>query len=273
MTNDSSRMSRFRLRRRRSRDGSARESRFRLRRRQPRDGSVRESRFLLLRRQRRIRALRPVAISVAGLALAGFVVWVVGFSSWLAASHVAVRGNAVVSTTEVRQVARVPIGRPLVRVDLDAIRRRVERLPAVLTATVHRSWPRTISIDVSERVETAVVFRSGRWRAVDRHGVVFRVLPRRTPGYPQLVARANDRTLTADTAKLAASLPTTLASRVQQIRARTPDSIVLVLPKSRTIVWGSVGQSAEKARVASVLMKTSARSYDVSVPALPTTTR
>jgi cell division protein FtsQ len=256
MTNDSSRMSRFKLRGRRTRDGS-----------------VRESRFLLLRRQRRIRALRPVAISLAALALAGFLVWVVAFSSWLAASHVEVRGNAVVSATEVRQVARVPIGRPLVRVDLDAIRRRVEGLPAVLSATVHRSWPRTISIDVSERVETAVVFRSGHWRAVDPHGVVFRVLPRRTPGYPQLVARANDRTLTADTAKVAASLPTTLASRVQQIRARTPDSIVLVLPKGRTIVWGSVGQSAEKARVASVLMKTSARIYDVSVPALPTTTR
>jgi cell division protein FtsQ len=214
-----------------------------------------------------------VAIGVVGVALAGFLVWVVAFSSWLAASHVAVSGNAVVSASEVRQAAEVPIGRPLFRVDLDAIRHRVEQLPAVRSATVRRSWPRTISIRVSERVETAVVFRSGHWRAVDPNGVVFRVLPRRTPGYPQLVARANDPTLTADTAEVAASLPTTLASRVQQIRAPTPDSIVLRLPKGKTIVWGSVGQSAEKARVASVLMKSSARIYDVSVPALPTTTR
>jgi cell division protein FtsQ len=220
-----------------------------------------------------MRALRPVAIGLAGAVLAGFLTWVVAFSSWLAVSHVAVSGNFVVSADEVRQAARVPLGRPLVRVDLAAIRQRVERLPAVLSATVHRSWPRTISIGVAERVEVAVTYRAGHWRAVDRNGVVFRVLSRRPPGYPQLVARDNDPALIGDTAAVAAALPATLARRVTQIRARTADSIVLVLPRAKTIVWGSAGQSAQKARVASVLMKTSARVYDVSVPALPTTTR
>jgi cell division protein FtsQ len=220
-----------------------------------------------------MRALRPLAIGLAGVLLVGFLGWVVEFSSWLAVSHVAVSGDSIVSAGQVRQAAQVPLGRPLIRVDLEAIRRRVERLPAVRSASVHRSWPHTVSIDVAERVEVAVVYRAGRWRAVDRDGVVFRVLPRRTPGYPQLVARNNDGALVGDTAAVAASLPARLASRVTQIRAHSADSIVLVLPRAKRIVWGSAGQSAEKARVASALMKTSARIYDVSVPALPTTTR
>jgi cell division protein FtsQ len=225
------------------------------------------------RREQLLRSLRPWAIGVALVALVGFATWAVAFSTWLAVSQVNVTGERVVSEQAVLRAAKVPTDRPLVRVDLDAIRRRVEAIPAVEHATVRRSWPQGVRIIVAERVQVAVLRRAGRWYAVDRHGVVFRTLPRRTPGYPQLdVSRATTQRV-RDTADVAASLPPSLVRQVQTIRAHSADSIELVLAMGRTVVWGSAHDSARKAQVAKVLLRTSARIYDVSVPELPATTQ
>jgi cell division protein FtsQ len=225
------------------------------------------------RREQLLRSLRPWASGVALVALVGFAIWAVAFSTWLAVSHVNVTGERVVSERAVLRAAKVPNGRPLVRVDLDAIRRRVEAIPAVEQATVRRSWPQGLRIIVAERVQVAVLRRAGRWYAVDRHGVVFRTLPRRTPGYPQIDVSRTSAQLVGDAADVAASIPPTFVRQVQTIRAHSADSIELVLARGRTVVWGSAHDSARKAQVAKVLLRTSARIYDVSVPELPATTQ
>jgi cell division protein FtsQ len=225
------------------------------------------------RHRQLLRSLRPWAVGVGLVSVVVFATWVVAVSSWLAVSRVSVSGERVVSDQRVVQAAQVPIGRPLVRVDLAGIRRRVEAIPAVEHATVRRSWPHTVRITLTERVQVAVLNRGGRWHAVDKSGVVFQTLPRRTPGYPAIDVSGPDQQLVRATAEVASALPPSLVRQVESIAASTADSIRLVLVRGRTLVWGSADDSTRKAQVATVLMRSSARTYDVSVPELPATTQ
>ena len=52
-------------------------------------------------------------------------------------------------------------------VDLDAIRRRVEAIPAVKSADVSRAWPHRVHVAVTARVPIAVVNRGDGLRALD----------------------------------------------------------------------------------------------------------
>ena len=106
-------------------------------------------RFARRRLARRLVALRPVLIGVAVVAAVGGLVYLFYFSSALAAEKVDVKGTDVLSPSQVRRVAQVPVGDPLARVDTDAVAARVEGLVAVRDVDVSRCWPDAVCIDVT----------------------------------------------------------------------------------------------------------------------------
>lgn len=239
------------------------------------DDSVRAARRRFVRRRwaRRWLAWRRLVAAVLLVALVAGSVWLVFFSSVLAVSGVRVEGTGVLSTDAVRRVAEVPTGTPLATADLDSVSERVERLPAVESVDVSRSWPDQVRIDVTERRVVAVVAPSrpgDRFRGTDDDGVVFRSYVRRPPGLPLIrMEEPAGAAALAEAAAVSGSLPAAIAKRVSEVRVRTVDTISLSLRDGRTVRWGSVEGSVDKARVLAVLLGQQASSIDVTVPGRP----
>lgn len=234
-------------------------------------GRVR-GRFSRRRWNRRWVASRWWVLTLVVLAVVAFGVWVVAFSTWLGVHRVTVSGAPRIPDGKVRAAAAVPEGTPLARVDVDAVRSRVEQIPAVASASVHRGWPQTLTIKVTRRQAVATIHRGGAWRVVDKHGVAFRTTDAPVPGLPKIQLRPHARAETIQAvAHVAEALPTGLARRVQQITAQTMDSITLHLSDHRTVLWGGPARSQRKAEVLTVLLQRKAARYDVSVPEMPTT--
>lgn len=224
-------------------------------------------------RRRRFRAglrrWRTLLITVLVLLVAGLGTWLLYFSDHLVADRVEVAGASSVSAQRVETVARVPLGTQLARVDVDVIRARVESIAAIGSAEVSRSWPATLSIEVTERQPVAAVERGGRTLTVDLDGVLF---PGRPADLPRIRTSVEvDVEALAQGARVAAALPGELRSRVRWIDLKSIDEISLHLRDGRRVVWGTAVASEEKAEVALALLERDVRVVDVTVPGRPTT--
>ena len=91
----------------------------------------------------------------------------------LGVNSVQVDGVTSLPADQVRETAGIEPGTPLLRVDVDAARARIARLPQVASVEVTRGWPHTVVVTVVERVPVAVVGPPGQRTLVDAHGVLF----------------------------------------------------------------------------------------------------
>ncbi|MBZ5736817.1 cell division protein FtsQ/DivIB [Nocardioides mangrovi] len=215
---------------------------------------------------------KPVLAIVLLLVLVVGGVWLVYFSSFLAVQGVQVVGNERIGAAEVRRAAAVPEGDPLATVDLDRIRTRVEALAAVKSADVSRQWPDQVRIDVTERVAVAVVDLGGALHGMDEDGVVFVDYTRAPAGLPRVDSPAGAGTeALQEGARVVASLPGDLATKVDHVNLETVDEISLVLRDGREVEWGSADESAQKAEVLADFLDKDWQHLDVTVPGLPAT--
>lgn len=239
-----------------------------------------DTRRLFGRRRRAARMHTAVRVLIAVVVLAVVLggAWVVTFSSLLAADDVTVTGTDQLTKAEVEAAADVPLGRPLARIDLDAIEERVRTLPLVESVEASRSWPGTVQLRVTERTAVAWIEIDGEIRGVDRFGSDFRSFPEA----PQLTEIRVDTTdprdrqqsfegLGAVVATLRSSAPDLLAA-IAYGEAETQDSLTFQLTDGRSIRWGSAEDSKRKIEVISALLgSVEASEYDVSAPEQPTT--
>jgi cell division protein FtsQ len=221
---------------------------------------------------RRLRTLRPVLLTGLVLVAVVLVAWVVFFSTWLGMRHLDVEGLHRVTTHEVTAAVDIAPGTPLARVDLDAVQARVAAIPAVASATVHRSWPHGIVVRVTERRPVAAVHANGHWWLMDHTGVLFGSTQRPDPGRPvvEIGTGAGSETL-GQVASILGLLPPFLAAETKQVTASSADSITLHLASGAEVRWGSASASGEKAAVLAALLQHKASFYDVSVPSQPST--
>lgn len=229
-------------------------------------------RFARRQRTRRWLRWRPFLAVVLVLALLGGGVWLVFYSSVLAVSGVTVEGTHLLSAALVRRTADVPEGRPLATTDLEAIKGRVRALAAVRSVDVTRAWPDRVLVRVTERVPVATVEIGSGYQSVDADGVLFHGAQRRPAALPLITAPQDaDQEVLREGADVASELPQDLRARVDHVDVASVDEISLVLRDKRTVVWGSSGESADKAMVLAGLLQVApdATSYDVSVPGQP----
>jgi cell division protein FtsQ len=243
--------------------------------RPPEEQTVKVARKRFARRQlrRRLVLLRPVLIGLAIAAALAGLVWVFFFSSWLAAEEVEVRGTDVVTPRKVLQLAAVPLGKPLARIDTDAIQARIEDLAPVKSVDVSRCWPHKICIEVTERQSVAVVDREGKLWGLDETGILFRQYAQAPADLPAVHMKATTSTdALAEAAEIVSSLPASVAEKVAYLDVSTVDEISLHLRRGATVIWGSADDSYTKARVLEPLLKAKpdAKTYNVSVPGNPT---
>ena len=227
--------------------------------------------FARRRRSRRFRIVRRILVAAAMLAIVGGAVWLVYFSTALAAGSVSVEGVDRLPQQQIVDAADLPMGEPMVRLDLGAAESRIEQIPAVKSAEISRDWPTTLVISVTERTPVALVVDANGVRAVDSEGVLFKLRGRK-PHLPTLVMddRAEASAL-SEAVHVIMAMPQRLSDQVAEVRAKTMDSITLRLHDGDTVVWGSADDSAAKAEALALILQRKASVYDVSVPDLPTT--
>jgi cell division protein FtsQ len=218
------------------------------------------------RRNRRLVMAAVIIVIVAGLA------FLVLFSDVLSVRTIRVRGAVLLTQDEVVAAAQVPPSQPMARLDTAAIAERVAALPEVATVSVHRSWPNTVTVDVTEhqavfqRDVSAGGTASYQW--VDAQGVVFHTDATRL-GVPLLTSPTDDPALLEEVAEVLAGVPADLLAQTQSVSATSVDQVKLFLSDGRQIVWGSADESALKAQVIEVLLKQPGTVYDVSAPGHP----
>jgi cell division protein FtsQ len=85
---------------------------------------------------------------------------------------VVVAGNRYVSQLDVASAAGAGAEPNLFHLSLDGVRRQVELIPWVETASVRRIFPNRLLVDVTERRPVAYVNLAGRLKLVDSQGVL-----------------------------------------------------------------------------------------------------
>ncbi|MEU9126807.1 FtsQ-type POTRA domain-containing protein [Kitasatospora sp. NPDC048540] len=224
-----------------------------------------------------------VVLCVLAALVAGTLGWLVFLSSALDVREVAVQGlqSGHLSEDEVRRAAGVQDGRPLARVDLAAVEKRVAAVPRVAGVEVWRGWPHTLRVKVTERRPVAAVHTDrGTYLQVDAGGKEFADEPQPPDGVPvvelQLSAQANEALGVIDRPALvraavtvAAGLPAEVAKRAGAVQVHSWDDIRLQLRDGVTVRWGSPERTARKAVVLTALLGRKASNYDVSAPDAP----
>ncbi len=216
-----------------------------------------------------------VALLVAGVL--GTAAWVLLGSRLLVARHIDVVGDRLVPRDRLISVARVRLGEPLIRLDTDAVRDRIEAVQEVETARVERRWPATVRIVVRERTPIAAVQQDNRYLQIDRFGVTVLTSAARPRGMPSLSVASplqSDPALRSGLAVIQA-LPPWLSARVAEVRAGSPEAVTLRLKEGITIVWGAPERVADKLRLLRGLLSTTPQRgdkiIDVSSPEVVTT--
>jgi cell division protein FtsQ len=217
---------------------------------------------------------RAAFFALMVLAIVAGVAWALLESRLFVVRGVEVTGTHLVTPAQVRGAADIPAGLPLIRVNEAAVAHRVERLRQVQSAQVSRDWPNRMLISVTERVPALAVPGSQGYDLIDKHGVVVETVSEQPLDTPILAlpgGSAQPSALRGNPAVYAAAvvvreLPRYLAKSLVSVRAPSAIEVTLRLRNGVSIVWGGTDRPAEKAKELTVLMRTHARSYDVSAP-------
>ncbi|MFJ7959620.1 cell division protein FtsQ/DivIB [Streptomyces sp. NPDC096319] len=208
-------------------------------------------------------------------------VWALYGSTWFRVERVKTSGTQVLTRTEVEAVAAVPMGAPLVTVDIDAIEARLrQRLPRIESVDVVRSWPHGIGLKVTERKPVLLVEKGGKFIEVDSTGLRFATVDTAPRGVPRLVLdsasspslrRFGADRLLREAVRVRGELPEEIARDTRVVRITSYDSVTLELTRGRTVFWGSGEHGPVKARVLTALMKATPKAghFDVSAPTAP----
>ncbi|MCL2471301.1 MAG: FtsQ-type POTRA domain-containing protein [Propionibacteriaceae bacterium] len=226
------------------------------------------------RNEIRRRAIRiTIVVVVVVLVLGG--AWAAWFSPWFTARSVQVTGNSQASTEQITQAADVPIGTPLVRVDVTAIRDRVTAIPAISSAKITREMSGVIRIAVTERTPVYAIQGDSQALLVDGGGLAYLVTDAVPDSLPVVTLPWTDvgssTRLMSDAAVIVQALPDAVRTQMVSLGAQTPDTFTIALTNGAQILWGSSENSDQKAQVISGLLNVKATYYDVSSPSHPAT--
>jgi len=229
---------------------------------------------------------------VGTVAVAGLVAGGVAFlhTPWFSAQVVSVSGaHPHTSTGAIVAAAGLEGHPPLISVDPGATAVRVESLPFIASAQVHRHWPDGVTISVTERVPKAVMAGPGTsWAVLDGHGRTLVVDPGRPPGLIVLTVQTLKgparpgpvgHTLSGAGAFALAvcrTLPVAFSAQVVSVAEAPNATVSLGLNSGITVLLGTDSDMVAKYEdVAAVIAHASlhgATTIDVTVPQSPTVT-
>lgn len=225
-----------------------------------------EARASAERSARRGRVLHRIGSGLAVVLPLAALAWVLLASTWLGVDRVQVVGVERLDPAAVVDAVAIVNGTPLARVDTGAVERRVAELAPVADVAVRRTWPGTLTVDVTERTPVGGVLQDGRYTLLDAEGVAFASEAALPKGAVRLQVNEPGPKDPSTLASLEvyAALPEELRTRVRIVRATSPSAVVLRLSDGRQVVWGRPGETATKAAAALALLSKPGTTYDVS---------
>jgi cell division protein FtsQ len=193
------------------------------------------------------------------------------FTPIMSARETVITGLTAITEDEIRQVASVQPGTPLLQIDTDTVAERVASIRRVASARVQREYPSTLRITVEERIPLVVKDYPDGPHLFDRDGVDFVTGPP-PPGLPYIDTETPGPSDPATTAALEVltSLPPEVSGQVSRVEAPSVAAITLILFDGRKVVWGTTDRTQEKALKLAALLTQPGQTYDVSSPDLPT---
>jgi cell division protein FtsQ len=217
---------------------------------------------------------RAVFFTLMAIAIVAGVGWALLESRFFVVRGVEVTGTHLVTPAEVRSAADIPAGLPLIKVNGASVARRVDQIRQVQSAQVSREWPDRVLITVTERTPALAIPGSSGYQLIDKYGVVVETVSEQPLDMPILdlpAGSAQPPALRGSPAVYAAAvvvreLPRYLARSLVSVQAPSATEVTLRLRHGVSIIWGGTDRAAEKAKELAVLMRTHARSYDVSAP-------
>jgi len=221
------------------------------------------------KRTRTRRAIVTTAISMVVVLAVLFAVAV--FSPLLALREITIEGTTRIDKTEVLEAVDGQLGTPLALLDLARLENELATFPLIRSFVTETVPPNTLVIHIVEREPVGVVANGEKYDLVDPAGVVIQTVDERPDVLPLITASSDSDVAFDSIVEVLLVLPDDLLERVNTITATTKDDVMFRLRGDRQrVVWGSVDDSAEKARVLDILLgkKNSAdvREYDVRAP-------
>ena len=219
--------------------------------------------------RRRRRAILLAAAAVVGLLGAATIAAVTVPA--LSVRQVEVQGLGYVQESAVDDAVSGYRGDSVLLLPTDRIAGEVEKVPGVASATVERSWPDGMRVEVTERTAIAsLTTQDGSTVLLDASGQGASPVPL------TLAADAADPD-GARTAMISvlADMPSTLRGGITSMTASSPSDVTFTLEVedggTRTVVWGDAADSSLKAQVVQALLKEPGQEIDVSSPVAPVT--
>lgn len=222
-------------------------------------------------RRRRTWKLFGVLVLLAAVGAGAW--WTLWRSDWLLVQDVVVSGTEERWRAEVIAAADIALSQPMVQVDTGAAESAVSEVSIVREVNVTRSWPHTMTINVTPREPVLGAREGSEVALVDADGATIETVATPPEGLPVVVTRgaagSSPEAYRAAYAVLAA-LPEAIATQATQIEVSGSHMITLTLGE-RTLVWGGPEELELKAEVAQALLGTDATRIDVSAPRTPVT--
>lgn len=229
-------------------------------------------------RRRRSKHARRRWAFVAVLAVV--VAWaVLFFFPVLTVKNVDVQGAKNADVQQVSEASGVGERSNMLRLDTEQVARNVAPTPWVKKVTVSRSWPSTVTIQITEHEAVGVLDEGGETSLIDRDGKVFLKGPAPEGAVPFTKVKDGDtRALAAGAAAVNALQP---ENRKQLVEVAVPNAeaveMTFELPapegeaKPRKVVYfGAAEQLTEKAEAVRVVLQREQPTWNVSNPAMPT---
>jgi cell division protein FtsQ len=210
---------------------------------------------------------------VCGLAMLTGAAWWVANSTAFDVRSVKVSGNRHLTATQVVRLAAVGEGTNTLWLSTGEVERRLLDNPWVLRATVSRSLPSSVTIEIEERTAVAMTASTSP-KLVAADGVVLGPAPR-TSHLPVISSRSASSLAGSPELAVAATLSRRIRPLVATIATDAEGQLILTLRDGVPVRYGDASRASEKADALRAILGWSVRNgvepqyIDVRAPAMP----
>ena len=208
-----------------------------------------------------------VATIIGGLVVLGIVV---GLAVYLLpifrVNNIEITGNEHSSEEQVEEAAGVPQGSNLLRVNAHETALKVSDLPWVDKATVGRSLPNTLVIELEERVVAAFVDAEDGPHLIDTKGREF-IIDQPPAEAVEITGEWTSVTL-SDPVEVLSAIPTELRTRIARLDVVEPFVMRVHMDDGRTITWGANEDNKNKARALATVLQMEGDNWNISNPSV-----
>lgn len=183
-------------------------------------------------------------------------------------SQIDVQGTTNADPQAIREASAINAGDNMLRLNMAEAAQGISSVPWVEKVTVKRSWPTTVTVDVTEHKAIGYVMDGDTPQVVDENGQVFLTGVKPEGSFEFKKTKADDARAIDAATKALTALSDDLRGKLERIEAESADSIRLFFP-NQAVYWGSADRADEKAEATRIVLGREGN-WNVSNPAMPT---